>query len=278
MMTPLTPKTSRLVLPLRRSASSTGPAPWAIAITGLFLGLLVAVVAFAPAAWLAIPMARATDGRVQLQEARGSVWNGSAQLFLTGGTGSLDRAALPGRLHWTLAPGLTTWQLNINADCCSTQPIVLNLSPGIRQFELAANDQQSQWPATLLSALGAPWNTIGLTADLSLQSNNLKLKWAQSRLSFDGKLVLKAMQASSKMTTLSPLGSYEVVVTGGATPRLSLSTLQGPLTLMGDGVWAGNKFRFEGAATASPETEAALNNLLNIIGRRQGARSIIKLG
>jgi general secretion pathway protein N len=40
----------------------------------------------------------------------------------------------------------------------------------------------------------------------------------------------------------------------------------------------GSKLRFEGTASASPERLDALSNLLNIIGRRDGARSIMKVG
>ena len=36
--------------------------------------------------------------------------------------------------------------------------------------------------------------------------------------------------------------------------------------------------RFDGEASAAPGREDALSNLLNIIGRRQGARSLITLG
>jgi len=40
----------------------------------------------------------------------------------------------------------------------------------------------------------------------------------------------------------------------------------------------GGKLQFNGEATCAPEHQAALANLLNIIGRRSGARSIIKRG
>jgi general secretion pathway protein N len=36
--------------------------------------------------------------------------------------------------------------------------------------------------------------------------------------------------------------------------------------------------RFRGDAHAAPGAEAALANLLNIIGRRDGARSVISIG
>ena len=38
------------------------------------------------------------------------------------------------------------------------------------------------------------------------------------------------------------------------------------------------KGNFTGEATAAPGREAALANLLNIIGRRNGARSVITVG
>jgi general secretion pathway protein N len=40
----------------------------------------------------------------------------------------------------------------------------------------------------------------------------------------------------------------------------------------------GRRLRFAGEASAAPEREGALSNLLNIIGRRNGARSLISLG
>ena len=58
----------------------------------------------------------------------------------------------------------------------------------------------------------------------------------------------------------------------------ALATIEGRLQLQGSGRWVGSRLRFEGEASAAPEHEAALSNLLNIIGRRSGARSIITVG
>ena len=57
-----------------------------------------------PAAWLAGAVAPATDQRLLLADARGTLWSGSAVAVLTGGPDSRDASALPGRLEWTLAP------------------------------------------------------------------------------------------------------------------------------------------------------------------------------
>jgi len=59
---------------------------------------------------------------------------------------------------------------------------------------------------------------------------------------------------------------------------LQLSTLDGALQLTGSGQWVGSRLHFSGEASAAPDRETALANLLNIIGRRTGARSIITIG
>ena len=98
-------------------------APWGWAVAGALAGVLPAIVAFAPAQWLTQRLGTATGGQVQLTQARGTVWTGSAQLVLTGGGASQDSAALPGRLEWQLRPSWTGLRLQINATCCTPQPL-----------------------------------------------------------------------------------------------------------------------------------------------------------
>jgi general secretion pathway protein N len=59
-------------------------------------------------------------------------------------------------------------------------------------------------------------------------------------------------------------------------PRLS--TIDGGLQLSGNGTLGASGFRFRGEATATDADRSALVNLLNIIGRRDGARSVIAIG
>jgi general secretion pathway protein N len=75
-------------------------------VAGAALGIVSAVIAFAPARWLADAVAQASGGQLLLLQPRGTVWTGSAQLVLTGGNASNDRTALPGRVDWRLRP---TW-------------------------------------------------------------------------------------------------------------------------------------------------------------------------
>jgi general secretion pathway protein N len=83
---------------------------------------------------------------------------------------------------------------------------------------------------------------------------------------------------SSRLSTLKPMGSYRMVLQGGDAPGFSLETLEGSLLLSGQGQWAGSRLRFQGEARAAPDRQEALSNLLNILGRRDGARSVITLG
>ena len=93
-----------------------------------------------------------------------------------------------------------------------------------------------------------------------------------------GLLRLQALDVSVRLSTLRPLGSYQLDLQGGARTTLSLTTLNGRLQLSGQGHWQGQGLVFNGEASAEPEHEAALNNLLNLMGQRQGSRSSFKIG
>ena len=255
---------------------------WRWAAYGALLGTLLACVVWAPARWLASGIAQASHGQMQWPDARGSVWQGSAQLSLNGGAGSRDAQTLPGRLHWHIQPGLMSWRITLLADCCMDRPVEVQLQAGLSTLSLQLNDHPSQWPAAWLSGLGAPWNTLQVEGLLQLRTESLRLQWAEGRLQMQGQLELQAQNMSSRLSTLKPMGSYRIHIQGTpqgtATPQLQLSTLQGPLQLQGQGQWVGARLHFSGEASAENGAETALSNLLNIIGRRQGARSLLSLG
>ena len=237
------------------------------------------MLAFAPAHWLAQGVASASQGQVLLLQPRGTVWNGSAQLVLTGGSASQDRAALPGRLDWQLRPAWGGLRAQLHAGCCTPAPLRLQASAGLGGTRVALADGESQWPAAVLAGLGTPWNTLQPQGQLALQTRGLQARWAEGRMALAGQAQLDARAMSSRLSTLRPMGSYRLVLEGGEVPALTLSTLDGHLQLSGSGQWVGQRLRFAGeASAATPEREAQLSNLLNIIGRRSGARSIITVG
>jgi len=271
------------------------PSGWAWAWSGIFIGALTSLLMHWPAQWLGTSLSQATQGQVQLQEAQGSVWQGSGKLVLTGGEGSRDAMALPGRIEWRLhlrPQGLRLPSLNLQllAPCCMTQPalVQINAQLGNATWQLQINDHRSQWPAHLLSGLGAPWNTLQPEGNLNLVTEQLQLQGLPGRIDMQGRMVLTAENMSSKLSTLRPMGTYQVSLgalgtagngaTSAAPPALALTTLSGSLLLSGQGQWQNNRLQFRGEASAVPEHADALSNLLNIIGRRQGARSLLSLG
>lgn len=252
--------------------------PWGWAVGGALLGLLVAILVFAPARWLALAVQEASQGQLVLSGARGTVWRGSAQLVLSGGANSLGSVALPGVVTWNLTPVMGGLQAEIEAPCCMTQPLRATTLPGWGGARINFNDHSSRWPAGLLVGLGTPWNTVQAQGTLAIALSGLSLEWATGRLNLAGKVQVDAQDMASRLSTLKPMGSYRLTLTGGTVNALQLETLQGSLLLNGSGQWVGGRLRFDGVASALPERQDALSNLLNIIGRRDGARAIIKVG
>ena len=259
---------------------------------GVVLGTLAGLALNAPAQWLAEGIRQASGDRLLLAEARGSLWDGSAVLVLTGGVGSRDASVLPGRIAWQLRPDWRGLRLRARQDCCIQDGLQLNWQPGWSGFTLslaalgpadaAGQAVVGRWPAAWLAGLGTPWNTLQLGGRLQLASPGLGLQSVQGRLRLDGAFVLELQAVSSRLSSLTTLGSYRLSLQGqgtaGDAASLQLETLDGALRLSGTGQWTAAGLRFRGQAQAAEGQEAALSNLLNIIGRRQGALSVISIG
>lgn len=256
--------------------------------SGLLLGAGVALALFAPAAWLAQSLAQATGGRLLLADARGTVWAGSAVMVLTAGEGSRDSSALPGRMNWTL--GLNGMALALRAQhaCCIQGDLKLRIVPGLARLRVellpppaGGSAVLGQWPASWLVGLGTPWNTLQPTGNLLLSSPGFAAEVVQGRWVLTGRAELQVRSLASSLSTLDELGHYQLTLQGderGDAAQIQLSTNSGALQLSGSGQWAASRLRFNGQASAAPGSEAALNNLLNLIGRRQGALSLISIG
>lgn len=256
---------------------------WAGALLGLAGGGLLSL----PAAWLARAVAQATHGQFVLADARGTVWSGSAVAVLSAGSDSRTAVALPGRLDWRLGWADGAFELRARQDCCLRGEPRLRLRPGIGRWwvELQPAPGSSaaavvgQWPAAWLAGLGTPWNTMRLDGELRLSTDGLRVDVAEGRWRLGGDAVFDLQRVASRLSTLPTLGSYRLnLAATEAGAKLDLATLSGALRLTGQGDWNAGGLRFRGEATAAAGAESALENLLNIIGRRQGARSIIAIG
>lgn len=255
------------------------------AVFGTAVGVVAAVIAFAPATWLVSAVASATQQRVLLADARGTVWSGSAVTVLTGGEGSRDASSLPGRLSWTMHWRGLGLELQLEHACCLNGVVALQVRPGFGHTTytlVPPSGWVGQWPTALLGGLGTPWNTMQLGGTVRLTSPGLRIESVQGRMVVDGKADFEVRSVSSRLSTLDNLGSYRMSLSGDtASPGISnlqLSTQEGALQLSGTGTVGPAGVRFRGEARATVLEEAALSNLLNIIGRRDGARSVISIG
>lgn len=261
-----------------RPRAAREAAPWLWAWAGGLLGLVLALVLFAPARWLATAVGNASGGQLLLDDPRGTVWDGSAQLVLTGGAGSRDAAALPGRLQWSLGPRIDGVAARLRADCCMDRPLDAQVHLRWGGLRVDVGDSISQWPASVMAGLGTPFNTLQFDGDLQVSTRGLSVEWAAGRPQVRGRAELLALRLASRLSTLRPMGSYRITLQGGTPATLRLETLEGSLQLAGSGQWVGSRLHFRGEASAAPDHETALANLLNIIGRRSGPRSIISIG
>lgn len=220
----------------------------------------------APEDWVAPYAAQATQGRMRLVDAAGSLWQGSAVLALTPGADPAGAALLPGRIEWhTAFCPLLTGRLQLRLHQTEAMPDDITLNAGLRGAELSAGS--AHLPASLLTGLGAPFNTLDLQADVHARWDD----WRWFGQNGFGHLSVTVDDAASRVSTIRPLGSYRVDIEAqGRQGTLALATLKGPLTLTGRGSLGGGGVSFAGQASATPETQDSLAGLLNLLGRPAG--------
>lgn len=259
----------------RNLAAAQAPRLWPWACTGAVLGVLWVLLAFAPATWLAAGLAHWSQGKVQLAQAQGSVWDGSARLLLA--PGGQKPVLLPGRVRWTAKVQGLGLRLNLLPDCCASRPAQIVFSPGLWSPSVVVQDLDIRLPATLLAGLGTPFNTLGFGGTVVVTSPKVQVQMHAQQWQLEGAAQLQLLQLSSSLSTLPALGSYQIDVQGGRKPKVDLRTLDGALQMQGAGSWQNGRFGFQGQAQAAPGYEDALANILNVIGQRNGAVSVIRI-
>ncbi len=273
---PAAPQPARPARAPRRGRAGRVGARWHPA-AALLLGIAWALVAHAPASWVADAVARLSGERLLLCDARGEWRDGVARVVLSAGPDGRDSSVLPGVLHWHV--GLRQlWRgvldLSLRWPQTSETALRWRARAGIGSWSLT-QISPAQWHANvaaiLLQGLGTPWNTIAPRGLVRVGLDALRLSSAAGRLQLQGRLRVDAMNMSSRLSTLSPLGSYRVDIVGqGPTTQVHLSTLDGALRLAGDGVWNGNRLTFSGTARAAPQQRQSLATLLGLLGQPEG--------
>jgi general secretion pathway protein N len=232
-----------------------------------FLAAVLTAAVRAPAAWVGDWLQ--AHGRLRLVDARGTVWSGSAMLGLSDGR---QVTLIPGRLSWrigiaTLASGRLTADVSHPA-------LAAPLAVSLAAKSIALKAGQAELPAALLAALGAPFNTVRPGGTLGLRWTDVEFKGGV----FAGDLQIDWREAQSALSTVAPLGSYRLQVTGaGDTARVQLDTLRGPLRLQGKGTVKAGRVSFKGLASADPDMRPVLIGLISVLGPRSGDNALLIL-
>lgn len=232
----------------------------ALVLTGAVCAA-AAGVSVMPARWL---LALQSDGSLlQLADASGTVWRGSAWIAL-GPTGA--QRVLPQAVQWQWR--WDTMSLEVNHPWLQGP-----LRARLGWTGIAVPAQSLRVPATVLTALGAPWNTLAPEGMLEINWQALRLGGALPA----GPIAdLRWRNASTALSSIAPVGTYLLRVqgTGNAGATLTLSTESGLLTVTGQGTAGPRGTRFEGqatyAASANEGQRAALDGLMSTLGRRSG--------
>ncbi len=256
-------------------------APWTWFALGALASTLWVLLHQWPARWLAPVVHHLSEGRVQLIEAQGTVREGSAHLALGPGPDTPTSTAWSQRLHWRLTPmGLTDWELRLRprqqpeSDTWSWR---LQWHPS--GWSLSVSDIDWRLPTAWLSGLGAPWNTVEPDGVMRLRSLGWGWQQGPSGTQTRGQIGLTLEGFATRLSSLRPLGDYQLTLHGATVPRVELRTLQGHLHLSGQGHWQNGRLQFLGEAWAhQAQDETALSNLLNVLGPRTGPRTLLKVG
>jgi general secretion pathway protein N len=278
----------------RRSRTGGGGRTWAVGRIVLYvvLGLLAAAVTMlvtAPASLVDWGLKEATKGRFRLADASGSIWSGQGRVVLVDvlTEANRDRAALtergpvslagvviPGTIRWEISPlPLLMGRLQATASHESmARPTAISGTYGRLQVTAGS----LQLPDVNLARLGSPWTTVRPTASLGITWQPLVIENGQ----FSGRATLELRDVASALTPVRPLGAYRVDIDGtGANSTIRMRSIDGPLRLSGEGTWAvASGLRFTAYAEADEAERLRLQSLLGLLGRKEGVRTMIKIG
>jgi general secretion pathway protein N len=223
---------------------------------------------FFPAAWLAAIAERQSSGRLILGNAQGTLWRGSAFIGGAASAGGPVTPLLPGRFGWRLSPLALVGTLDMRLENEAALSQTVTLSGSWTQWQISP--AALLLPAQGLAGLGAPLNTIAPSGTIRLSWTALDVALAGGGIALEGRTMLEMTDMASSLSAIRPLGSYEMTFDWhGRQAQLVLRSLKGPLLLDGGGELGGGRFQFSGQAQAAPGHEAALANLLSLLGQRR---------
>jgi general secretion pathway protein N len=229
---------------------------------GIFAtGLLV----WAPATIVDAELKRATEGRLRLSEARGTIWAGSGLLELRDARGP---SAIAKELSWRILPD-SLWRGRLVCEVAlenRSSPFLVSAT--LSKVTIA--NAEISLPAAAMALAEPRLKPLKLSGDVALRTSNLEIGSGEML----GNATLQWRNAGSAFSPVSPIGSYEIQLNGeGKSLRAVLSTTQGPLQLDGSGSWPiGQNPQIQATARVPPQYQEQFTPLLRLISvqRDQG--------
>ncbi len=223
----------------------------------LFLVLL------APATLLDAGLRHATDGRLRLAQAHGTLWSGSGRIEVLNPAG---KVGIGKELSWRLQPG-ALWRGRVDYEAAidhasSSFPVRLSL----RGVDVSNLD--FSLPASALGIAVPHLAPLGPRGELTFHVN--RLSRVGNSVSADA--IVRWKDASSALTPVAPLGTYELRL-GSSAGHLNatLGSSSGPLRLEGSGTWGDSgSSAFSATARVDAQHRAQLAPLLRLIAIERG--------
>jgi phosphomannomutase/phosphoglucomutase len=220
----------------------------------------VFLIATIPAAYVGAQLQAAYPGRIEVSDAKGTVWRGEARLRLAPARGTsiaLDR------VDWRMAPTrLLAGELAYDATAAAagleaTAQVARGFSAWHVRGTKAAGDASSFATVVPLIAAWRPTGAMTLTApEITIAGNDIR-----------GSLDAQWRDAGIGLSDVRPLGTYRVAWHASNGPgRIEVTTLRGPLQVTGKGTTTGLRFAFSGEARGEGESAKALEPLLDLMG------------
>ncbi len=238
------------------------------------LSFSITLIVTAPSSLLGAWLNKLTLGALELSDASGTVWQGSAiPVFHSPHGNSLPLE----RISWkVLLLPMVTGKIKLHVN----QGTVPAAQPTEITFGVSDTDLRHlsvEVPAEVVEEIHPLLRALHPQGRLQISSEHL----AFSGRSLRGTATARWLSAGSAISTINPFGSYQINLTGAETSvTLDLTTLSGPLMLAGHGSWTPARgLAIEARATASPGSQDALAELLHHLGPEvsPGTR-LIKIG
>lgn len=233
----------------------------ALVATGVAIyvsGLIV----LAPAELLNLGLQRASQDRLRLAAADGTLWSGRGMIEMLDSAG---RNVTATAVTWNLKPAsLLLGQLRVDLQVGQSSPVFpLRWS----RSGLSIEHAEIRLPAMVLGLWQPQLAVLGLTGEMQLIIPALSIDHRRDHQQAHGQLTLRVRDTGSSFTPIFPLGDYQLRLDGkGSEVSIQLETLKGPLQIDGHGSWKlGKTPEFLAVAQLAPELMVPLAPLLRLI-------------